>query len=390
MPKLKLTKKIVEELPFEIKGQKVYWDTDLPAFGLIVGKTSKTYVVQRNVRGTNKRVTIGKHTLWVPDSARKKAKELLLKMSEGIDPTEEKRLSKIKGITVLEVFNKFSSERASNLSPKTLRNYQDFLKNHLADWVHKPLREITTDMVIKKHQDITSNAGKYAANHALKFIQTLYNYAMADDEQLINPVKILGRKKLWHPKTRRDTLIADKDLAAWYLAVGRLSNHSIRDSLRLLLFTGLRKTEAFTMQWSNVDFDKRTFLIPHTKNKKPLKLPMSEYVYNLLKERRKNDPDGIWVFPGEGQEGHITEIKKACANIHKDCGVQFMPHDLRRTFITIAETIAPSQYSLKRLLNHTVSGDVTAGYVNPSVETLRKVVEQVSKKIEKLISKKAA
>jgi integrase len=48
--------------------------------------------------------------------------------------------------------------------------------------------------------------------------------------------------------------------------------------------------------------------------------------------------------------------------ITKKSGVRASPHDLRRTFASIAEGLDISGYSLKRLLNHT-TGDVTQGYV---------------------------
>lgn len=42
-------------------------------------------------------------------------------------------------------------------------------------------------------------------------------------------------------------------------------------------------------------------------------------------------------------------------------GVQFCFHDLRRTFITIAESLGVPHYSLKALLNHSMGNDVTFG-----------------------------
>jgi len=47
----------------------------------------------------------------------------------------------------------------------------------------------------------------------------------------------------------------------------------------------------------------------------------------------------------------------------RDSNVQFTLHDLRRTFITIAESLDIFAYAIKRLVNHKISGDVTAGYI---------------------------
>lgn len=59
-------------------------------------------------------------------------------------------------------------------------------------------------------------------------------------------------------------------------------------------------------------------------------------------------------------------------------GVSFTLHDLRRIFITIAESIDISAYALKRLINHKITNDVTAGYIVSDVERLRKPMEQIT------------
>jgi hypothetical protein len=51
---------------------------------------------------------------------------------------------------------------------------------------------------------------------------------------------------------------------------------------------------------------------------------------------------------------------------------------LRRTFATIAESLDIPAYALKRLLNHKMSGDVTAGYVIQDVERLRAPMQSIT------------
>ena len=58
-----------------------------------------------------------------------------------------------------------------------------------------------------------------------------------------------------------------------------------------------------------------------------------------------------------------------------------MLHDLRRTFITIAESLDLSHYAIKRLVNHKISGDVTAGYVVADVGRLREPMQRISDRI---------
>jgi len=48
-----------------------------------------------------------------------------------------------------------------------------------------------------------------------------------------------------------------------------------------------------------------------------------------------------------------------------------------RTFITIAESLEISVYTLKRLLSHREGRDVTAGYIVLDVERPRQTMEQI-------------
>ena len=59
-------------------------------------------------------------------------------------------------------------------------------------------------------------------------------------------------------------------------------------------------------------------------------------------------------------------------------------HDLRRAFITIAESLDISAYAVKRLVNHKMSGDVTAGYIIADVERLRKPMQNITDYILKV------
>jgi integrase len=56
----------------------------------------------------------------------------------------------------------------------------------------------------------------------------------------------------------------------------------------------------------------------------------------------------------------------------------FTLHDLRRTFITVAESLDIPAYAIKRLVNHKLSGDVTAGYIVGDVERLRAPMQRIT------------
>jgi integrase len=126
-----------------------------------------------------------------------------------------------------------------------------------------------------------------------------------------------------------------------------------------------------------VDFRGRTVTLRDTKNGEDHTLPLSDFLVELL-ERRKTESDQGFVFPGEGSTGHIVEPRKQMEKVTAISGVAFTLHDLRRTFITIAESIDIPAYSLRRLLNHKMRNDVTAGYIITDVERLRRPMHQIA------------
>ena len=81
-------------------------------------------------------------------------------------------------------------------------------------------------------------------------------------------------------------------------------------------------------------------------------------------------------------DGPLKEPRTAVDRITAQTGITFMLHDLRRTFITIAESLDIPAYALKRLLNHKFSNDVTAGYIVPTTERLREPMQRISNYIQ--------
>ena len=63
---------------------------------------------------------------------------------------------------------------------------------------------------------------------------------------------------------------------------------------------------------------------------------------------------------------------------HRQHELRITIHDLRRTFITVADSLDIGRYALKRLVNHRMPNDVTAGYIISDVERLRDPMQDVS------------
>ena len=231
-------------------------------------------------------------------------------MAKGIDVNREKARAREKGITLAEVLDRYFIAR-QELKPRTVTTYRDLFRLYLSDWMRQPIEHITKDMVAARHLKVAKKAGKAAANNVMRTLRAVYNFAneLLDDSLPVNPVKRLSNTRQWFTIERRQTVVNEADLPKWFEAVNKLENHTIRDYLLLLLFTGARRTETASLMWEDVDLENKTFVLTRTKNGKPLPLPMSDYIHQLFQDRhavREND----FVFPGRGKSGHLVEPRK--------------------------------------------------------------------------------
>jgi len=395
---LKLTKTEVEKLQFDpSKGnnQQFVWDSELKGFGVRLTPLSKTYIVQSRVDGKTCRYTIGKHGAFTAEEARKEAYKKFGEMASGSHLNEARRERKAKTATLQEVWNQYRDIR--DLRPTTIKVYENALKNCFGDWLEKSVTSISKDMVEKRHRYLSEFQGprsgkdgaKALANQAMRVLRSILNFAAnkfedSEGRSILpeNPVKRLSQSKSWNKSVRRQGVIHKSQLKAWWEAVESLDKSVMRDYLHLCLLTGLRRNEAAQLTWANINFDDSYLKIEadKSKNHQEHRLPLSDKLSQILKDRfDASDKINPYVFPGRsGVNTHLVESKFSVAKVVQKSGVQFMVHDLRRTFLTIAEGLDVPHYALKRLANHKDNSDVTSGYIVNDVERLREPMQQIT------------
>lgn len=321
LPKLKITKAAVQKMPAPTPSarQELYWDTELRGFGVLCSGTtnSRTFVVQGQVNGKSRRVSIGPTNVFSVTQAREQAQDLLAKMHLGVDPKEERAEQRREPMTLRKALDTYLTARKEP-RPQSAADYREFIERWLSDWLDKPLSDINPDMVEQRHLDIPKqvaanrrdeaarrgrdaklpdNVGEHTANQVMRIVRALWNHAADRDDQLPpNPTRRL--KRAWYPEKRREDHVRPSEMPAFYEAVCSLENPVQRDYMLLLMFTGLRKSEAAALSWQEVDFHERVIRLPEdrTKAKRRLDLPMSDFLRDLLVQRRANGVEGPWVF----------------------------------------------------------------------------------------------
>ena len=387
-----LTKSVVDKIkPLSDKNQSFYRDDKIKGFALRVTSSGvKSFILETRIEGKVKRMTLGKYGNVTVEEARKEAKKLLGQIVQGQNPLAIKKEKKVKAITLQEAFNSYLKAR-KDLKPNTVIDYKQALNQVAPDWLNKPLTSITRDMVKKRHLEHGKHKSKARANNAMRVLRTIFNYAIheyqtGDDKSIItvNPIEYLSHTRGWYNIKRRQTVIKPNQLAAWYVGLKKLSeqdrysNASMwQDYFLLVLFTGLRKMEAASLLWKDIDLYSKTLTVHDTKNGESHTLPMSNEIYEIFLRRQKLKTSDF-VFPAKSQTGYMYEPRKAVLKVSELSGVPFTTHDLRRTFATTAESLELSAYALKRLLNHKMNNDVTAGYIIGDVERLRKPMQKIT------------
>jgi len=377
--------------------QEIEWDAELKGFGVLCSGVSgtKSFIVQRKLKdGRTRRVTIGTVAEFAGagksvDDARSEAADIIHAIRQGHDP-KRRADGASTDMTLAQALDLYLRDN-NQLSERSRAGYRATIERHLAAWFIVPLRDISADMVRARHKAIREevsgeDAGGASANSSMRVFRAIWNYTAALVPDLPpNPTRVLRRA--WFAVPPRTRVVRSEDLPKFYAAVCDLRNHTARDYLLLLLFTGLRRNEAATLTWDDVDFDERAIRLPaaRTKARRRLDLPITDFVFDLLKARFELGRDASgFVFPGDGKTGHIAEPKFPLNKVALACGVLVSAHDLRRTYITVAEGCDIANRALKALVNHSPGRDVTGDYIIMTLGRLREPAQLVADRLKSL------
>ncbi len=236
---------------------------------------------------------------------------------------------------------------------------------HLRKWMNLPLDEISKSMVVERHRTLAATPS--SANHVLKYFRTVYNHARRTCDLPECPTMAIE----WYDEQPDGTII--EDLRAWRQTIDVLDNPIHAVFFQLLLFTGLRKSEALTLEWKHVHEDR--IHLPITKNGRSFDLPILQAHHEILAPVRGLHRE--WVFPSpKGPEGRLNAPKR----------MQWTPHSHRRTFATVAMEAGVLEEIVGRLLNHTPLSITGQRYARPSLEALRPAMEKTSSELLKRTS----
>ena len=372
MPVAKLTKSYVDAAPYADDGQVIHWDSELKGFGLRIGSRSKSFIVQKSGKGIK---TIGRYGVLTVVQGRHRAQDLLADIVND-------RLGRVPTITLHAAMRVYlRGMRNAGRADRSIKDLGYRLEKYLGDWLDRPLADISRSEVRERHRRIGSQNGPYMANGVFRAFRAVFNDAMAGHDGMPeNPC--IALKNHWYAERRRQEPV--EDLRNWWLTVMRLN--PIRRSYQLLiLFTGLRRSDAASILWEDVNFVTGVLHRPNPKggSDRAFAVPLSGTALGILRHRQRQNqilfPDSPWVFPAQSKSGHIEEPKEQRQRNGKKVAHLPSPHRLRDTFTTACAEVGLSSYDIDVLTNHRPpKGTVTAGYIRQNTDHLHKCQKKVT------------
>jgi len=408
--RLALTDKAIIALCLAPSGQQIIRDTEVSGFFVMIGKRTKTFMVQGDLRANGKRqsirIKIGEVGELKTREARAKAKELLGSIARGVDPRpkaqssrdaqeDETKPANTNGPTLRAAWTRYrdSHLKRKGRSEGTIENFRDHVERLMGDWLDQPLSVLGNDpsLVAARHEKITSENGPYIANGCMRSLRAIYNHARKTARSLSaeNPVIAVD----WNTEKRRNTALSLSELASWIDELRAVENPVRREFHLFLLLSGSRPDALKHARIEHVHFQARILHIPKPKGGEmkafdiPLSRAMIRGLVRVMRLGRALYPAQAqeWLFPADSDSGHLVEHKEDRATLSK------WGNDLRQTYRTAAQATGIADLDIHLLMNHSVPG-VNAGYINRSKllsDHLRQQQEMISRKMVEALRRRS-
>lgn len=227
----------------------------------------------------------------------------------------------------------------NNLAERTLHNKTARLNNYIipffGDYRIKDLSQVILD--------------RYAAIHT----RMIYRVDLA---HLMALVKWMQKRKLGplldfkpesvpaHPQVK--TIPAPEDILKFIAAMEKEEHRTL---LTLILFGGLRWSEAAKLRWENVDIKAGIIRIAEVENERQDVMPIPDMLVAWFKTSRQV---AGYVFPGRFPGTHTKRIDGQMRSAARRTGIKINPHLLRHASATFLYQATNDIYAVQHHLRH--------------------------------------
>ncbi|MYH38780.1 MAG: tyrosine-type recombinase/integrase [Rhodospirillaceae bacterium] len=348
---VKLSKRSIDALSVE-RGDRVFWDRQLPGFGVRVHATGrKVFVAQARVPGgLPKRAVIGRCVDMTAEEARKKAAEIVDRIRRGEDPAAPVS----KEPTVADLAARYMDAHVKrNCRPGTVEVVGRLLDRHiLPELGGLKLGEVDRSHAAALHYRLRDTPSQ--ANQAVGVLSRMFRLAVAWGMTPARPNPCRSVKRYVQHGCER--FLTEEE----YARLGRVLFEAEAEgplmasavaAVRLLLLTGCRRNEILTLRWDDVDRTAGELRLRETKTG-PRRVPLTPAVERVLARiaRVEGNP---WVIAGSKAAGRLTRIDPLWNRLRARAGLEDVRlHDLRHSFASQALATGEGLPVIARLLGH--------------------------------------
>ena len=385
MPKLKrrtISNRTVKSLT--ARKDTVFWDRDLPGFGVRIYPTgSKYYVVQaRGPRGAQ-RLTVGRHGVIDAACARRRAALAIARIKAGENPRPQTEAARTaSGPTVAELARRYLEEHvAVRCKPGTARTFRTVIDVHIVPSLgRRRIGAVTVSDVTHLHHRLRATPTQ--ANLTVDTLSRIYRMAEARGQAAEgqNPCRAVVRYR----KRRRERFLTDVEFERLGRALqtvpdeGGASAESVA-AIRLLMLTGCRCNEILSLNWTDVDLQARELKLRDAKTGARI-VPLSPSAVDLLAQLGRAS-DSEWVIPGPDPDKHMKKLDNAWRTIRSRAGLEDVRlHDLRHSFASRALALGESLPMIGKLLGHR-RVESTARYAHLARDSVHAAAARIARSI---------
>lgn len=333
------------------QSERIVWDAEVQGFGYRLRGGRGTWVIRPpRAGGKSSLFTLGAADAISLTEARTAAKTRLAQAALGDSPALARREQRAAAVVTLEsILTRYECEAKDRMRASSLANLRTHVGKHWQPLHDRPLASIRRADIATRLQEISQGSGKHAAVRARRMLSSVFAWAVAEGMVDANPVT--GTRPAAE-EVRRERVLSSSELAAIWKGV---SDDDFGRIIKLLMLTGMRRSEVAEMRWSELDLDGAMWRLPgsRTKNKRPHEVPLSHAAIEILQQVAQRSERDLVFGNGSGGFSGFSKSKKA---LDDELGLEdWHIHDLRRTAATGMADLGVLPHVVEAALNH-VSG----------------------------------
>ncbi|MDO9051950.1 MAG: tyrosine-type recombinase/integrase [Methylotenera sp.] len=387
MPIVKLTQDFVNNNLICPVGKKriEYCDKELPGLIIIVSPISQggTYFLRYKSSGKTAYIKIARTNELTLVDGRKKAKLLKLEISNGADPSNEKRVQK--AVPTLAVFYEEHYKPYAAVHKRSASSDHQLYTCRLESrFGHLRLNQFTKTMIIGFHNELReSGLAGATCDHYVKFLRHAFNLAIEWDLLKENPASGV---KLFNLDNKMENYLDAEQLERLLSVLKTDPNRPVCMIIMMLISSGARLNEVLSSTHSQINIETRTWKIPalNSKSKKARSLPLGDSfidIYNQLSTKEG------YLFVNRITGTRYQNIHKYWSKLRLKADLKTLRiHDLRHTYASLLANSGRSILEISRILGHS-SVKVSERYSHLSTATLQEAANSASIKINAAMGK---